>query len=429
MLSKHVSLLLVGSLFISGHANALTPAARALINYETKSNAVSTRNNQAIPMAHYEIPLEMVSVDFAARLPESIRQHLIFQKDGKSYVRWILNPEDTKWFVEVEAHFAAKGLSLEKKHYFTGYQTASRSYIVEDPRKEIQFSVKSSTDKTGGYWADKKQPVGEADDSRANADFLDEITKKLSFEHVIIMDEPAIMKIPAIDQAVVIRDLNDVNSERSGKIYVPGFSVLYEQTGKEIAAKNGSNDPQKFWTEHYVQAVGRALGEFAARTGMQFDSPHSQNFLVELDSNYRPTGRIVLRDLADLYINKDLANTLHPNATEYLTKFSQQGNLLNKIAAGFGPLHGNTAPTWVSDTQYSTWKDVFFEEFERSFSKVSGLPAEAYKSTVGSRSGNYFLNSYEVKKDSVLTQNFWENMRKYQTPRGIVNCSYVMLLK
>ncbi len=423
------SSLLVGSLLIANQAVALTPAANALINFETKSNAVSTRNNQMIKMPHFEIPLDMLSIDFAHRFPQSIRKHLLFKKHGKTYVRWILNPEDSKWFVEVQEHFKTKGLHLEKKYYFEGYQTASRSYIVEDPKKEIQFSVKSSTDKTGGYWADKKQPVGEADDSRLNADFLDEIAKKQSFEHVIIMDEPAIMKIAAIDQAVVIRDLNDVNVEKSGKIYVPGFSVLHDQTGKDIAAKNGSDNPYEFWTEHYVKAAGRALGELAARTGMQFDSPHSQNFLVELDSDYRPTGRIVLRDLADLYIYKDVTDVIHPDAEKYFKRFSQKGNVLKSIAAGFGPLHGNSAPSWVSDAQYAQWKNVFFKEFEGEFTKVSGLQPNAYKSQEGSINGKYFGNSYKINKDSALTQDFWENMRKYQTPRGIINCSYVMMLK
>ncbi|MDG0815963.1 ferric iron reductase [Bdellovibrio svalbardensis] len=428
-MKKHMSLLLIGSLLFSGQVGAITPAAKALVDFETKSNAIATRSNEAIPMPHFEIPLNLVSLDFADRFPESMRQHLIFQKDGHNYVRWILNPEDTKWFVEVENYFKEKGLTLEKKYYFTGYQTASRSYIVEDPNKEIQFSVKSSTNKTGGFWADKKQPIGEADDSRLNADFLDGIAKKLHFEHLIIMDEPAIMKIGAIDQAVVIRDLNEINNEKSGKIYVPGFSVLHEKTGQEIAAKNGSNDPYQFWSEHYVKAVARALGELAARTGMQFDSPHSQNFLVELDAQYRPTGKIVLRDLADFYIYRDMTEVLHPNATEFLTKFSQKGNVLNKIAAGFGPLHGNNNPSWIPNEKYELWKDVFFKEFERSLFESSGLKPQELMAWQPAINGKYFGNTYVIRKNPALSQDFWGNMRKFQTPRGILNCSHIMMLE
>lgn len=425
---KHISFIILSSLLISAQSRALTVAAKALVNYETKSNAVSVRNNEVMQIPHFEIPLNMLSLDFADRFPESIRKHLIFQKDGQSYVRWILNPEDTKWFLEIEKYFKAQGVVLEKKYYFTGYQTASRSYIVEDPNKEIQFSVKSSTNKTGGYWADKKQPVGEATDSRLNADFLYNLQKKQKFDNLIIMDEPAIMKIPFLDQAVVIRDLGEMNSANSDKIYVPGFSVLYESTGREIAAKNGSLDPQAFWTENYIKPVGRALGEFAARTGMQFDSPHSQNFLVELDSNYRPTGKIVLRDLADLYINSTFTAVLHPQAKQYFAEFSQKENIKDYIPAGFGPLHGNNFPSWVSDAQYTNWSRCFFAEFEKTFTQVSGLPSTVFRSHDGAVYGKYFSNTYTVDKDATITQNFWNNMRKYQTPRGILNCSYVMML-
>ncbi|HRP08704.1 MAG TPA: 3'-5' exonuclease, partial [Gemmatimonadales bacterium] len=59
------------------------------------------------------------------------------------------------------------------------------------------------------------------------------------------------------------------------------------------------NDPAAFWNEHYNKPLARAIAEFAAITGMSYDSPHSQNFLVELDAGNRPTGRIVLRDFGD----------------------------------------------------------------------------------------------------------------------------------
>jgi hypothetical protein len=402
---------------------ALTEGAKNLIQYETKSNAVSTRDASPIKMPHFEIPLGMVETDFADRFPQALRDHFIFVKEGKKYVRWVLNPEDTKWFEKVQEHFLSKGLKLEKKYYFTGYQTASRSYIVEDPGKTIQFSIKSSTNKTGGWWADKKQPVGEAIDSRLNADFLHDIQARLPFKNIIVMDEPAIFKIPDIDQAVVLRDLVDLNS-RADRIYIPGLSVLHDETGRMIAAKNGSNDPYAFWTEHYIKAMGRALGELAARTGMQFDSPHSQNFLVELDAALKPTGRIVIRDLADLYVDKTIMNELHTNPKEYFKEFSQKENILMGIAAGFGPLHGNEFPSWVGERTYTAWNAVFFKEFESTFEQITSLKPAQYKSSMGRISGRYFGNRYSVEK-SKGTSIFWENMTLYKNPAGIMMCSQV----
>lgn len=424
--NMNVKILAVTILMVSvNQAKALTTATKYLAYYETKANAVSTRDNTAIPMPHFEIPLNMLELDFAKRLSPAIRDQLVFQKGNQTFVRWILNPEDTVWFTNVQMYFLKKGLKLEKQYYFTGYKTASRSYLVEDPDKKVQFSVKSSTNVTGGNWASKQQPVGEAIDSRLNADFLMEMQNKLKFKNFVFLDEPAIIKLPQVDQAVVIRDLADLNNEESGKMYIPGFSVLHEEIGKRIAMVNGSNNPEKYWTENYIKPVGRALGELAARTGMQFDSPHSQNFLVEVDKGLKPTGRIIFRDMADLYIHKDLMTVLNSDAKNYFKNFSQKENILKDINAGFGPLHGNQSPTWVNWTQYASWKDVFFNEFEKEFATVSGLQIEDFKSTYGLLNEKYFGNTYTISKKSKSAKLFWNNMTQMQSPQGILNCAYL----
>ncbi len=420
-MKKKISLFFA-MLQISISAKALTVAAEKLIRFETKANAVSNRSDAQMAIPHFEIPLSMLELDFAKRFSPEIVKHLIFNQDGQDMVRWILNPEDTIWLLKVQEHFAKLGLKLEKKYYFTGYQTASRSYIVEDPQKSIQFSVKSSTNKTGGNWASKMQPVGEAIDSRMNADFLAKIQSLKEFKHIIVMDEPAIIKLPAVDQAVVIRDLADLNSTESKSLFVPGFSVLHEEMGRTIAVANGSVDPAAFWTEHYIKPVGRAMGEFAARTGMQFDSPHSQNFLVELDEKLKPTGRIVLRDLADLYIYKSMLRAVHPESVHYLKNFKQQENLLDGIAAGFGPLHGNKFPSWISQAQYTEWSSVFFAEFETTFAKETGLALSDFKKNEGHRSGDYYMNSYKVSGESEAAKQYWRNMSTYKTPQGALTC-------
>ena len=422
MLKSTKKFFIAGSIFLGlSEAYSLTDSAEKLIYFETRANAVSQRETRPIPMPHFEIPLSMVKLDLNRSFTENELSSLIFEKEGKKYFRWILNPEDTHWYAQVKEYYERKGVRLEKKYYFTGYQTASRSYIVENPEKTLQFSVKSSTNVTGGHWLDKKQPVGDAIDSRMNAEFLSMIQKNIPFKNIIIMDEPAIAKIPDIDQAIVIRDLSGLNDKTKGVIYLPGFSALHESTGKQIALMNGSNDPAAFWTKHYIEAAGRALGEFAARTGMQYDSPHSQNFLIELDRNYKPTGRIVFRDLADLYINKDTMRVLHPQYANYFEKFSEKGNILDHISAGFGPLHGNRFPIWVSEKIYDQWKEVFFQSFEAEFSRVSGLSPNEFKVSNGYRNGKYFMNSYRIKQNE-QTKEFWSNMNTYKNPNPFMGC-------
>ncbi len=387
-------------------ASALTPAAKALVDFETKSNAVVERSNQLFKMPHLDIPLEFVGIGFAQRLDPLIRNSLTFEKNGQKFIRWILNPEDTKWGQVVIDHFAKeKGITLEKKYYYNGYQTASRSYIVEDPISGALFSAKSSTNKTGGFWSNKKQPVGEAIDSRIMSDFLHDQNIKSPFKYFVFMDEPAIIAIQNIDQAVVIRDLGEVKKPDSKFIYLSGFSALHEETGKRIAMLNGAVNPYKFWTKHYIQAAGRGLGELAARTGLQFDSPHSQNFLIELDLNMKPTGRLILRDMADLYIDKHFFLALQGKDSPILKEFTQRGNILGHLAAGLGPLHGNVFPSWISPQQYNSWTRDFFTEFEKTFKEISGhdlkvLSNKKYKNEL------YFSASYRLSKNKHFNSLF-----------------------
>ena len=239
------------------------------------------------------------------------------------------------------------------------------------------------------------------------------------------MDEPAILKAPGIDQAVVIRDIGEIQNDKSGKYYLPGFSALHDVNGRKIAELNGSKDPFAFWTKHYIEATGRALGELAARTGMQLDSPHSQNFLIELDTNYKPTGRIVIRDMADFYVHSRYMEAMSPQHLEgYYEK-----NILNKISASFGPLHGNKFPSWVSVKRYAAWKDVFYQAFEKSFFNKSGLRRSDVLTNASSLNGHYFSKSYTVSTEgSERNIQFWQNLEKYKSPRGILNCSYVFSL-
>jgi hypothetical protein len=275
--------------------------------------------------------------------------------------------------------------------------------------------VKSSTNNTGGAWRDKKQPVGEAIDGRLMSDFIYTQMQKRPFENIIFMDEPAILKLPEIDQAVVIRDLGEIKEKGSKKFYLPGFSALHEKAGAEIALKNGSKNPYAFWSEHYVRVAGRALGEFAARTGLQFDSPHSQNFLIELDENMKPTGRLVLRDMSDLYVDLKVVGALQGEDSEILKNFTQKENMLSYTAAAFGPLHGNKKPAWVSERRYSKWKDVFYEEYKNSFRAVSGYDLNVLNAPVTKRR-DYFSVGYDLTHKEAFN-NLFTMMRA----EGVVN--------
>lgn len=429
-LTSHFKKIGLISFLIFGFINqvlAITEGAKTLVLMETRANAAGFRSNAPVKMYHVEIPLKLMSVDFARRLDPKIAQSLVFEKEGQKYVRWILNPEDTKWGKELLEYFKViHNLDLVPKEYFIGYKTASRSYIAENPENGALFSVKSSTNNTGGAWRDKKQPVGEAVDGRLLSDYLAAQNRKRKFESFMIMDEPAILKVTDVDQAVVIRDIGSLKSADNKFYYLPGFSVLHDKVGSEIARRNGSDDPYRYWTEHYVKVAGKALGELAARTGLQFDSPHSQNFLVEMDANLKPTGRLVLRDMSDIYVDTNFIKAIYGDDAKLLAKFSQKENLLPGIAAGFGPLHGNIKPSWVDEFQYSDWNMTFFKEFEKSFLNISGYDLKVLRAKK-IQNKDYFSANYKLGGNQAF-ERFFRMLRAEGVVRnfgGALRCQYM----
>jgi len=406
--------------FISS-ALALDPNVQALVDYETLANKVALRSNERVDIFHYEIPLEIVGRDLADRIDPKIKDALIFKKDGKDYVRWVINPEDTQWHLEVKDFLESKGLDATAHTHLKGYMTASRSYIVEDLSTGAQFSIKVSTNKTGGHWKNKHQPIQDAKDIRAIADYVNEEKLAKPFEHLITMDEPGIFSIEALDQAMVIRTLDGlVGSE---KIYLPGFSAVHTKTGRKIAKLNGSTDPESYWRENYNKPLARALAELAVRTGLTYDSPHSQNFLIELDANLRPTGKIVIRDFGDSYLCKDIfiAKGHSEIPANWTQKYVKEGVL--KISVGI--MHGNKFPTWLTNEQYQLWGEEYFTEYQKEFSRLSGIPASKLTANFGPN-GKYFSGRYKIRGTHWKT--FLEKMKLETTQRALFrgsNCRTV----
>lgn len=370
-----------------------------LVTLETKANAVTTRSNEMVPLEHYEIPLSLVEADIAERANPIFVKALVFNKNGEKYVRWILNPEDTQWHQDVADFLLRNNINPEKKKYFQGYMTASRSYIVVDPQTGAEFSFKGSTNRTGGNWHNKKQTWEDGKQIRMMTDFVhSQLAKQPRLEHIVLLDEPMAFGIKALDQGMVIRSYEGLT--HSGKRYVPGFSIMHEKTGAALALDNGSRDPAAYWNEHYNKPLARALAEFMALTGMTYDSPHSQNFLVELTAENRPTGKIVLRDFGDTYISSEFFTAIQ--RTDILRTW-EKGNVLSKyLSSGVGILHGNTPPRWINmvrnslkNKSYFQWGRDFYKEFQKELLRQTGVeftPLGAYPV----REDNYFSQRYDL---------------------------------
>lgn len=344
--------------------------AKQLVTWETKANAVANRSNEVIKLDHFEIPLRLLEKDIDEALESSVVDSLVFEKNGEKYVRWMINPEDTKWYLEVKAFLEKNGVDSSTHKFFDAYLTASRSMILVNPENGATFSLKVSTNKTGGNWTDKKQTWDDAKQIRTLDKWMTEATANMETKNMVVMNEPLAFGIKELDHGMIMRSLNDVPS--NGHYYLPGFSALHELEGARIAKLNGATNVAEFWDKHYNRPLAGALAEFFAFTGTWYDSPHSQNFLIELDKNMKPTGRIVLRDLGDSYILKDFAN--QTKFKNIATIWEQDNVLTGHTSSRVGLLHGNSPPSWLNKAQYEQYGKNFFNAFEARFSELSGIP-------------------------------------------------------
>lgn len=397
-----------------------------LQSFETEYNEAAQRSRQVVDVPHFEIPLKLIDIQSSLRFSKEMRDQLVFQKNGQTYVRWLINPEDTVWFQEVQDYFLKEHqIKLEKKYLFKAQQTASRTYHVLNGKGKFLFAFKASTNKTGGRWTNKRQSMVEATDARFVADYVDYLQKVAPFEKVVILDEPAAFQIPKLNMAVIIRDLAPISERNSQNIYLPAFSALHSELGLQIAEKNGATDPNEFWRKHFVEAAATAVGEFAARTGLLPSNPHSQNFLIELNERLQPTGRLVLRDLADFFIYDPMVSALHPAGEKYQKYISQKFSIVSRLSAGLLPFSGTPFPRWLKRETMNEWQKSFFNQFEESFLKTSGLAKDALHTIDRHQDNTIFMGNYEVLHNDSTQKSFWKNLRQFRHPRAILRCERI----
>ncbi len=62
----------------------------------------------------------------------------------------------------------------------------------------------------------------------------------------------------------------------------------------------------EFWKNAYASTLGRGKALLLIRYGMQFLNPNQQNYLLEFDTNGKPTGQIAIRDLNDVLMHREV---------------------------------------------------------------------------------------------------------------------------
>ncbi|MBY0415685.1 MAG: ferric iron reductase, partial [Bdellovibrionales bacterium] len=380
----------------------IAKTAQQLVDWETLSNSASSRSNKPIEILHYEIPLNALEKDFDKKVDPALMDSLIFEKNSEKYVRWIINPDDTKWHLALKEYLDSHNLDSNVYKFFTGYYTASRSMIVVNPESGATLSLKVSSNNTGGKWTDKKQTWEDAVHVRKMVRYVSESMANAKTNTVIFMDEPMVFGIKGIDQGMVVRSINDV--AKNGHYYMPAFAAMHSEMGIEIAQLNDSYNVNDFWDKHLNEPLARAMAEFFAYTGAWYESPHAQNFLIELDKNMKPTGRIVFRDFGDTLLVEDFINN-----TNYKKAFEGTKHIFSRekgVPAQVGLLHGNDRPSWMSEFSYKKYVEHFYAAFEKRFSELSDIPIEELEET------GYSIDSFAYKAYPVKSKR-WQEYFKY----------------
>lgn len=353
----------------------LTRQARLFVEAETQFNPLEKRSMKPFWIPHLEIPVQFVTEDKGLGLDPKILESMTFEADGVRYVRWVMNPEDSLFNEELRQKLVDLDIPFKQGKYYIGYLTSSRSCLIQDPNSQVIFSIKSSTNQTGGSWKDKKETPKAAKLGRMLSDYLQTTSHAERHSEFDIVKEPLAFSFADADQAIIVRQYDNLN-DKHGKYLVPLFSIFHEQFGRDIAEDNGATDPEKFWFETLGRRTfARLVVRLAMNYGIAYNSPHGQNFLVELDSGRRPTGKLFIRDYADSHAYAPVMRAQGGQPIlDLLKDFTKNLTWETKLALGFNPFYsGKTRlPSWIPSAD--PWKEAYQQGVKGHFSSMMMTP-------------------------------------------------------
>ena len=346
------------------------------LHFEVKANPGSDKNRTTDPihLEHVDIPARLLSEDIGIGLRPEVYSSLVYEKDGEKFIRWIFNPEDTKYRDKI-IHFVRAYAQVEPviERKFVGYLTASRSVIVQNPDNGAIFSLKTSTNKTGGIWQDKKMTEFAAQVSRALSDFIASHAPSDHLKSFVALTEPYAAIAKEIDASFTVRDYPAFTDRKIRML--PFFTALDEEYGQQLALEMGSEDPTTCWKEHLFEPWGLAMAEEAAYYGLSPNSAHSQDYIIERDENGKPTKRIYARDLMDSDVDEMILQARH--GTRVLEIFKRAKELQiwkGKVLMRPIPFYVIRWPKWITDNRFiEMMRGGFHEKFISRYKQITGV--------------------------------------------------------
>ncbi|NDG85364.1 MAG: hypothetical protein EBX52_10075, partial [Proteobacteria bacterium] len=170
-----------------------------------------------------------------------------------------------------------------------------------------------------------------------------------------------------------IRDLRPLDN---GNTFLPAHMIPVK--GEEIAAKNGKNLAE-FYKTAWAAPLGRFQAKMLVRYGMEYNPINPQNFLIELDANFKPTGRLAARDLGDAFQVESISS-----AIGLQDEIARDRELGLKVFERAAPGTKSETMTWgfnlsgkgvILPVTREAWYSAHDEAFLAELSRLTGIEA------------------------------------------------------
>jgi hypothetical protein len=254
-------------------------------------------------------PLPVVQVDAATVKVEALSSKDLWALES------VLRPSslgEIPWFQHpYNRDISVPNAQLQPTRFALAFHTASRTIVTEINGRVV--SIKMPTDHpfgpTKATQSEKTKMNLDLKYSVARSKAIEKIDGQIGEDHLLIIQKElaAVIDIRT-ENGFLYRDMS---AFKDGFNYLPGH--LLPTVGKQLAAKarrSKAANWSEYWTKPWAKAIGAVQAKLLYRYGMEVRAINPQNFLIELDANMVPTGKIIWRDLAESHLIEGLAERI-----------------------------------------------------------------------------------------------------------------------
>ena len=239
---------------------------------------------------------EQLSILRSSQLPPEIGETFL----RGDQVLWLKHPYNT---VESTPFFNAPELPEKIR----GWHTTSRSMVTTVDGKV--YGIKMPTNHPFGpnrmEQMNKAFPKESMLSSARRTEIIEKLDARLGTDpDLILLKDIFTVTDKTTGHGFSIRDLRPLND---GHLYFPAHMI--PSLGEEIAKKNGSHLAE-FYKIYWARPLGKLQAKLLFRYGMEFNPINPQNFLIQLDRNLKPTGKLACRDLGDAFQVESISKAL-----------------------------------------------------------------------------------------------------------------------